>query len=170
MAGIIYELIDVLKQEKECYDGLETLAEYTEKAILEKNISFLQEVTQTEEAFIGRVHILGKKRNEMMKDIALVIGKSQQNLTITQIIEKVGEETEVGQTLITLRNSIKMKLDKIQKQSELNKKLLADSLEFVNFTVNALGGVMGSGQMGYAPTIGDESPLPRQQSFFDQKQ
>ena len=61
MAGIIYELIDVLEEQKECYEGLNTLATYTENAVINKNIEFLQEVVKTEEQFIGRINNLEKK-------------------------------------------------------------------------------------------------------------
>ena len=69
MAGIIYELIDVLEEQKECYEGLNTLATYTENAVINKNIEFLQEVVKTEEQFIGRINNLEKKRESLMQDI-----------------------------------------------------------------------------------------------------
>ncbi|MBE6024481.1 MAG: flagellar protein FlgN, partial [Cellulosilyticum sp.] len=70
MAGIIYDLIDVLEEEKECYEGLNTLASYTEHAVVNKNIEFLQEVVKTEEEFTGRISNLEKKRESLMQDIA----------------------------------------------------------------------------------------------------
>lgn len=170
MAGIIYELFDVLEQEKECYEGLETLAGYTETAIVNKNIEFLQEVVKTEEEFIGRLGLLEKKREEFMKDIAIVTGMNQKNITIAAIIEKIGKETEMGQKLTGLREEIRLLLDRIKVKSELNKQLLTDSLELVDFTINAIRGNRGYSHMGNYSKPGEEMTLQGQQSLFDKKQ
>ena len=45
MAGIVYELIDVLDAQVECYEGLNTLAKYKEQAIVEKNLQLLEEAS-----------------------------------------------------------------------------------------------------------------------------
>lgn len=170
MAGIIYELVEVLKQEKECYEGLETLVSYTETAIVNKNIEFLQEVVKTEEAFVGRLSILGKKRDGLMKDIAIVTGMNVKNLTITQIIEKIGKNAEVGQELTQLRDEIKTYLNEIKRKSELNKQLLTDSLELVDFTVNAISSTKGYSHVGNYNRPGEDMAIQRQHSIFDQKQ
>ena len=38
MAGIIYDLVDVLAEQKACYEGLITLATYKTEAVVEKNL------------------------------------------------------------------------------------------------------------------------------------
>lgn len=170
MAGIIYELIDVLDEERECYEGLNTLASYTENAVINKNIEFLQEVVKTEEEFVGRVNILEKKRESLMQDIAIVTGMKYQNLTITAIIEKLGPETEVGQKLTEIRDQIQEQLSTLKVQSQLNKQLLTDSLELVDFMVNALGATQGYSHVGNYNRPGEDMAIQRQHSIFDKKQ
>ncbi len=138
MAGIIEDFAKVLEEENECYEGLETLAKYTEMAVVEKQIDFLEKVVQTEEQFIGRLNILGKKRDVLFKDIALVTGLSPDGLTVTDVIEKIGPETEMGEKLTEIRNEMKEHAENIRKKSELNKQLLSDSLDMVNFNLNAI--------------------------------
>lgn len=170
MAGIIYELMDVLEEQAECYEGLNTLANYTENAVVNKNIEFLQEVVKTEEEFIGRMSNLEKKRESLMKDICIVTGIKQTEATITLIIEKVGADTEVGQKLIGLRDETKKQVDRLRRQSELNKQLLTDSLDLVNFMVNAIGTTQGYSHVGSYNRPGEDMAIQRQQSIFDQKQ
>lgn len=170
MAGIIYELVGVLEQENECYEGLETLATYTENAVVNKNIEFLQEVVKTQEEFVGRLTILNRKRENLMKDIAIVTGMNAQALTITQIIDKVGAETEIGVQLTEIRNSIQERLAALRKQSEFNKQLLTDSLDMVDFTVNALRGNRGYGHIGNYSRPGEDVAEQRHQSMFDYRQ
>ena len=170
MAGIIYDLVDVLEEEKECYEGLNTLASYTENAVVNKNIEFLQEIVKTEEEFTGRVSNLEKKRESLMQDIAIVTGMKYSNITVTSIIEKIGPETEIGLKLTKLRDEMREQLEQLKRQSSLNKQLLADSLDLVNFMVNAIGSTQGYSYVGNYNRPGEDVAIQRQTNLFDQKQ
>ena len=170
MAGIIYELIEVLEEQKECYEGLNQLARYKEQAVVNKELEFLEQVTSTEEQFIGRLSILDKKREVLMKDISIVTGMNSNEVTITTIAEKLQGQREVTDQLITLRDGIKDQLDELKRQSELNKEIINQSLEFVDFMVNAIGGMKGYSHAASYGKPGDDAPLQRQESTFDHKQ
>lgn len=169
MAGIIYDLVDVLAEQKECYEGLVTLATYKTEAVVQKNIEVLTQVVEREEAFIGRVQMLDQKRETLLKDIALVTGMKYQSLTITQIIDKMGKDIEVSQKLIQLRKELKELIEKLKKQNELNKQVLEQSMEYVDFTINAIKTTqLTETQANYTrPGAAYEE---RARSFFDQKQ
>ena len=141
MAVIIYELIEVLEEQKECYEGLNQLAKYKEQAVVNKEIDLLEQVTHTEEQFIGRLSILDKKREVLMKDISIVTGMNYEQITLTAIAEKLQGQQEVTDQLLTLRDEIKGQLDEMKRQSELNKEIINQSLEFVDFMVNAISGM-----------------------------
>lgn len=169
MAGIIYELKDVLEQEKECYEGLNTLGTYKETAIINKDIEFLQKIVRSEEEFIGRLNLLMTKREDLMKDISIVTGIGSKQLTVTEIINKIGKETEIGCELTKLREDIKEEIGKIKAQSNTNKRLLEDSIEMVNFSVTALREMRGSSFTGQYTKPG-KNDLKGQSSLFDYKQ
>ncbi|WP_054739639.1 flagellar protein FlgN [Cellulosilyticum ruminicola] len=170
MAGIIYEFVDVLEAQIECYEGLNQLAQYKQQAIIEKNIELLEEVTSTEEQFVGRLGILDKKREVLMKDIGIVTGMNYKEITLTTIAAKLGETNEVSGKLISLRDKIKEELTTLKRQSELNKELLNQSLEFVDFMINAIGSTKGYTHVGNYGKLGEGQMLERQQSVFDHKQ
>lgn len=170
MAGIIYELIDILDEQKECYEGLNTLGKYKEEAIVNKNLDFLQEIVTTEEQFVGRLSILDKKREVLMKDIAIVTGMNYKTLTITSIIEKIGEANEATAKLKSLRDGIKEELAVLKKQSHINKALIDQSLELVDFMINAIGSTKGYSHIGNYNKPGEDAAMQRQQSMFDRKQ
>ena len=111
MAGIIYELIEVLEEQKECYEGLNQLAKYKEQAVVNKEIEFLEQVTSTEEQFIGRLSILDKKREVAMKDISIATGMNSNEVTITTSAEKLQGQREEKDQLITLRDGSKEQLN-----------------------------------------------------------
>lgn len=169
MAGIIYDLIEVLDEQKECYEGLNTLAKYKEEAIVGKDLAFLQEVVGTEEQFIGRLQTLDGKREVLMKDIAMVTGMNFKEVTVSTIIQKIGEKSEVSQTLLALKGGIQEELATLKRQSDLNKELINHSLELVDFMINAIGSTRGYSHVGNYGKPGDDVALQRQQSLFDTK-
>ena len=170
MAGIVYELMDVLDAQVECYEGLNTLAKYKEQAIVEKNLQILEEVTGTEEQFVGRLGVLDKKREVLMKDIAMVTGMNSKEVTLTTIAAKLSAQEEVSSKLTSLRDKIKSELTTLKRQSDLNKELLNQSLEFVDFMINAIGSTKGYVHVGNYGKPGADQMVERQQSVFDHKQ
>lgn len=170
MAGIVYELMDVLDAQVECYEGLNKLAKYKEQAIVEKNLQFLEEVTGTEEQFVGRLAMLDNKREVLMKDIAMVTGMNSKEVTLTTIAAKLSGQEEVSNKLTSLRDHIKSELTVLKRQSDLNKELLNQSLEFVDFMINAIGSTKGYVHVGNYGKPGEDQMVERQQSVFDHKQ
>ena len=168
MAGIIYDLASVLDDQRECYEGLNTLATYKTDAIVHKNLELLTEIMEREEAFIGRLGILEKRRESLLKDISLVTGLDYQEITVSKIIEKIGKELEISERLNEVKGEILKLAGALEKQNQLNQELIKESLEFVNFSVNALQ----STQIGMPASYqrpGEAEQLEAK-SFFDKKQ
>ncbi|MGL4738816.1 MAG: flagellar protein FlgN [Cellulosilyticaceae bacterium] len=169
MAGIIYDLEDVLEEQRLCYEGLCTLATYKTDAVMHKDITLLAQIVEKEEAFIGRMNYLEKKRESILKDIALVTGLHYATLTVTDLVRKMGETTEISQRLLVTRAAILAHIEHLKKQNELNTQLIQESLEYVNFTVNAIQ----TTQLSHMPA-GYGKPGQTQavetRSFFDSKQ
>ncbi|MGL4346199.1 MAG: flagellar protein FlgN [Cellulosilyticaceae bacterium] len=169
MAGIIYDLEEVLQEQKLCYEGLYTLATYKTEAVMHKQLELLEQIVNKEEEFIGRMNYLEKKRESILKDIALVTGLPYQTLTITDLVRKMGKETEISEKLLDVRTQILEHIEKLKLQNDLNKQLIEQSLEYVNFTVNAIQTTQlshipsGYGKPGQPQTIDTRS-------FFDSKQ
>jgi flagellar biosynthesis/type III secretory pathway chaperone len=168
MAGIIYDLVTVLEDQKECYEGLQTLATYKTDAIVKKDLNLLTEIMDREEAFIGRLSILEKRREGLLKDVSLVTGISFKDITVTKIIEKIGDKLEVSQTLEKVKKEIVELANRLDETNKLNKDLIHQSLEFVNFSVNALQSTQVAAPINYQKPGQQENIESR--SFFDRKQ
>lgn len=169
MAGIIDNLVDVLEQEKECYEGLLTLSNYKTEAVTNKELQLISEIVEREEAFIGRVNLLEKRRESLLKDIALVTGMDYKSITVTKLVTKLGEQVDVTKRMIDLRETILKIIDQLKIQNEINVKLLEQSLEIVNFTVNALQSTQVITPNVNYGRPGEEQTLETR-SFFDTKQ
>lgn len=169
MAGIIYDLVDVLEKQKECYEGLLTLATYKAEAVTQKELEFLTQVVEREEEFIGRGNLLDKKREGIIKDIAIVTSMDYKTMTVTKLVEKLGSEIDVTEKLLELRADILNLIDQLKRQNELNSTLLRQSLEFVDFTVNAIQSTQIIAPNANYSRPGEKKSLETK-SFFDTKQ
>lgn len=169
MAGIVYDLLEILKHQQECYEGLVTLATYKTESVQNKNLELLSQIVEKEEEFIGRLNLLDKKREGMLKDIALVTGLKYEQLTLTKLMEKMGMELEISQDLLKVREEILELMEQLKAQNEMNKMILEESLDYVNFTINAIK----STKMTQIPVNygrpGEEETL-QTRSLFDKRQ
>lgn len=169
MAGIVYDLLDILNHQKECYEGLCTLATYKTESVANKDLELLSQIVEKEEEFIGRLNFLDKKRESILKDIALVTGLKYEGVTVTKLISKMGEDLEISQELLKVRTDILELMEQLKSQNELNKMVIETSMEYVDFTINAIKSTkMTQIPVNYAKP-GEEETL-QTRSLFDQKQ
>lgn len=168
MAGLIHDLIEVLDEQKECYQGLLTLAQYKTDSIVNREMEFLEEVLQREQEFVGRSSRLEKNREEILKDIANVLNINYKELTISNLILKLEKTPDEQEQLRQLRNDLLEIVEQIKEHNKTNEGLLNQSLEFINFTLHAIQSMNSYPSSGYQDE-GDDIKQPSQ-SFFDAKQ
>lgn len=168
MAGLIHELLDVLEEQKECYEGLLTLAKYKTDSIVEREMELLEEVLKREQEFIGRAARLEKNREAILKDISTVLNVRFDKLTILELISKLDKTPDEQKKLAKIREELLEIADELKEQNITNEALLRQSLEFIDFTLNALQSINSYSAGGYQ-NQGDEVGQASV-SFFDRKQ
>ena len=141
MAGIIYDLVDILEQQKECYEGLLTLAVLKENVLIENDLSAINSVAERESQFLGRSNLLDKRRESLMGDICIILSVDKKS-TLLDIANSLKNNVDVAEQLKQLRVDILEIIEKINKQNSINKTLIDHSLELTEFTINAIQGAM----------------------------
>ncbi len=86
MASLIEELITVLKEEDKKYKELVELANQKTPVIVKGDLDGLRVITAKEQDYIEGLNHLEKRRIDVVKDIALVLNKKEEDLTIKAII------------------------------------------------------------------------------------
>lgn len=168
MAGLIHNLIDILEEQKDCYAGLLTLAQYKTDSIVNREMAFLEEVLKREQEFIGRSSRLEKNREAILKDVANVLNINFKELTISNLILRLDKTPDEQAKLKELRDDLLEVIEEIKRQNKTNEGLLNQSLEFIDFTLHALQGMHTYPSSGYQ-NEGDKIKQPNK-SFFDAKQ
>jgi len=138
MASLIEDLMHILEEEKGCYQLLLEMADNKRDVIIKGEIPSLQDMTQQEQELAGLLLRLERKRLSTVKDICLVTNKASQDMTIKQLIVLLEGQTEAKEQLQRVADELSEMVHQVQEVNLQNKQLLKQSLEFVEFTMNAI--------------------------------
>lgn len=136
MASLIEELIDVLDKENTEYEGLFALSTEKTAYIAGNELEKLQELLEREQAAVGRVNILEKKRTEVSKDIADVLNVPEKELTVRKLIDMLKGQKDEQESLQAVYSKLKRTLEKVARVNDSNQKLLTESLDMIQFEIN----------------------------------
>ena len=165
MAGLLYELMDTLEKQLVLFDGLIAFAAEKKDVILKNDTADLSRLTADENPVVMKIQKLDKTRAALMSDIANVLGKDA-GLTLTGLCECIRSQPEY-ERLYALTVQTREKIEELKLLNDQNKILVDSSLEYINFTINAIRSSLMPEQTIYAA---DGEELGVRRSFFDAKQ
>lgn len=138
MASLMENLIEVLGQESEEYEGLLALSQKKTRIIASANLEDLQKITDDEQEVVSRLSRLEKKRIEVTADIANVLNKDVEKLKLSNLVEMMAARPEEQVKLAEAHDRLKIVVRELQRINEQNKELLEEGLEMVEFEMNLL--------------------------------
>nr|WP_296463261.1 flagellar protein FlgN [uncultured Acetatifactor sp.] len=138
MASLMENLIDVLSQESEEYEGLLALSQKKMRIIASANLEDLQRITDDEQEVVSRLNRLEKRRIEVAADIANVLNKDVETMKLTNLIQMLSARPAEQAELAAVHDRLSSVVREVQRTNEQNKELLEEALELVNFEMNML--------------------------------
>lgn len=138
MASLMENLIEVLGQESEEYEGLLALSQKKTQIIVSADLTELQKITDDEQEVVGRINRLEKKRVEVTADIADVLNRDVENLKLSNLIELMSPRPAEQAKLTEVHGRLRASVRELQRINEQNKELLENALEMVQFEMNLL--------------------------------
>ena len=165
MPGLVYELMDVLEKQMVHFDELIVISSEKKDLIVNNGTDGLSKLTSDENAITGKLAKLDKTRAGLMNDIANVMGRPK-GITLSELVEIMTGQAE-QERLRELTETTKEKLEELKTLNDRNKTLIDNSLEYINFTINAIRSSLLPEQAIYS---NDGEELGTRQSFFDAKQ
>ena len=136
MASLMENLIEVLNQEGDEYEGLLTLSQKKMRIIASANLEDLQRITEDEQEVVGRLSRLEKKRMEVTADIANVLNKDVATMKLSNLIEMMEARPQEQAKLAEIHDRLKSVVREVQRTNEQNKELLEEALQMVEFEMN----------------------------------
>lgn len=135
MASLVEELINVLAEEESIYKKLTEYGEKKRQIIIDADIPELEKLTDLEQQASDELLTKSNKQIALLGDIATVLGKTDEKMTVTKLIGYLDKQPDIQSKLTETRDSLLDTADQMQKINDLNSQLLAQAIEMTEFDI-----------------------------------
>lgn len=135
MASLVEELINVLAEEESIYKKLTEYGEKKRQIIIDADIPELEKLTDLEQQASDELLAKSNKQIALLGDIATVLGKTDEKMTVTRLIGYLDKQPDIQSKLTETRDSLLDTADQMQKINDLNSQLLAQAIEMTEFDI-----------------------------------
>ena len=136
MASLVEELVSVLEQELHIYKQLAELGEQKRQILIQSDVPSLEKLTVLEQEASTELLAFSNKQTELLNDIATVLGKNPQEITVTRLIGFLEEQPEIRQKLSEARDQLIETAELVNRQNELNGILIHQAMELLEFDIS----------------------------------
>lgn len=141
MASLIEELINTLDKENTEYTELIKLSKEKTSVIIKGDVAKLNEMTALEQVHTDKIVALERKRTDIVNDIATVLNKDVDTLTVKHIVDLLKGQDKEQEMLSDVHDKLKLTLNDMVVINDINKQLIQESLELVDFNINYINGL-----------------------------
>lgn len=133
MASLVEELVSVLETEQKIYETLIGYGEQKTDILIRGDVAALEKITGLEQLAGDKLITQSNQQIQLLKDIANVLGKSKEKMTVTRLIELLDTQPQVQEQLTTARDRVIEAANKMQSLNEQNASLIRQALELNEF-------------------------------------
>lgn len=125
--------MEILEKENEEYEHLTELSLEKRQIIIDGNVPALEDITGREQEITSNLKNLENKREEVVKDMAIVLSKDPKELTVTNMIAFLNKQPQEQQKLQEIRERLKTTIQSMTDINRENEVLLNQAIEMVEF-------------------------------------
>lgn len=138
MASLMNELLEVLGNEEAVYCELVDASKRKKEVIIKADIKALEEITGQEQEIASKIKNIENRRISIMEDIANVLGRRVEELTVDALLEVLKNQPKEQQELAEIRSRLKDTLAEMKEINEQNQTLVNQAMELVEFDMALL--------------------------------
>ena len=136
MASLMDDLTQVLENETVEYKKLIELSDNLRKALIESDVSTVEQMTAAQEEVSNGIQSLESRRARIMNDIAVVLNKKPGELKVSMLEESLAGQPALKERLAAVRTELKQTMDELKRVNHTNQTLLRQSMELLEFDLN----------------------------------
>ena len=136
MASLMEDLFTALSGEKEIYEKLIPVSEKKTEILTRGDLKELEEVTREEQALVEKATAIGKKREEVIANIGVVLNRDASTLDLTTLATLLEKQPGERKKIAQLHDELKVIIRRLVDINEKNKNLIENSLEMIEFNMN----------------------------------
>lgn len=157
-------LIEILNKETAVYEGIFKLFRNKTDAIVEGKVSELEGITRLEQSMVIQLSKLEEEREELVDKLAVQLNVKASDITLDSLGKLFPKEQ--AQELENCHNTLPRLIHNLGEANTLNSKLIRNSLDFIDFSINVLTNAGSAGNnYRYTGQSGDS----KKRNFFDMK-
>lgn len=170
MASLAEELISTLDEELAVYRKMIPIARKKTQAIIDNDLTSVETTTMEEQECVERINALEQKRTSVMKDMSVVLGRKEKDLTLPVLIGVLEKQPEERKSLASIHKELKSTLKELSEINGHNQMLIEQSLEMISFNMNILRSTRIVPGNNYTRSAGQWDMTASQTGMFDAKQ
>lgn len=138
MASLVEELIVVMETEEKLYQKMVELGEKKKKILIQADIPALDALTVQEQAVSDELIAQINRQGKVLGDIADVLGRSEQKITVTKLIKLMESQKEAKEQLMCAKDRLLAAANQLKELNQQNEKLLKQAIEITEFDITLL--------------------------------
>ena len=139
------ELLNTLTEQHSNLNEFLEIVQKQQRALVESNITSLEECILNEEKILKRIEAGEKAREEVMQKLSQTYSIKLNSLSVSDFMNQLGNaKNPMIEKIITISKELKSFISQINKINSQNKKLINHSRNFIKETVNVIFGNSGS--------------------------
>lgn len=171
MASLIENLITNLEEESNLYDALIRESMDKTPVIVANDLGRLSEANAREQKIVDDITAVAHKREMAMKEIATVLGKDADTITVSEIIQTMEKQPEFQHPLIVVKDRMLKQVEELRQINAHNQELLQTSLEMTEYSINLIQSMNQAPETAnYSGTGYSGATLGMSRASFDTKQ
>jgi len=136
--NIAENLITALRYEYRTYSEILKIAESKTDSLVKNDVEAIAAITEKERKMAEQTHKLNQAREQIIKSLAERLNEDYRTLTIAKL-SKLLKEPYKSQ-LEEIQKEMSALLAKLTARNEMNKKLLENAIQYLDFNIQLLAG------------------------------
>lgn len=137
--GVIKKLTDILNNENDIYETLLKISNNKKELIVSGKVSELENIVKIEQSLIIKIAKLEDQREKTVESLSSVLGKKPEDITVSELVTRLGQQDSME--LKACQDKILKNINSLKEANELNSKLIKNSLEYIDFSINMMTSV-----------------------------
>jgi flagellar biosynthesis/type III secretory pathway chaperone len=133
VASLVEELVKVLETEEEMYQELIESAGKKTEVLIRADVPALEQLTNQEQLISDRLNSQGNQQRQLLTDIAVVLGKPPETMTVTRLIGLLDTQPKMQTQLTSARDRLIDAANKVKSLNDQNVVLIQQAIELNEF-------------------------------------
>jgi hypothetical protein len=133
VASLVEELVKVLENEKKLYQELIDFGKDKTQILIRGDVPALEELTNLEQLTSDKLNAQGNHQKQLLNDIAVVLGKTSEQMTVTRLVELLETQPKEQKKLKSARDNLVAKAKEMKSLNDQNIVLIKQAIELSEF-------------------------------------